>query len=100
MPGWSRILVEKPFGRSLESARQLNAELRRCFLEQQVFRIDHYLGKETVQNLLVFRFANGIFEPIWNRRYVDHVQLTNAEAIGLEGRGAYYDTAGVLRDMI
>src|SRR5258706_7054300 len=100
MPGWSRILVEKPFGRSLESARQLNAELRRCFLEQQVFRIDHYLGKETVQNLLVFRFANGIFEPIWNRNHVADIQITVAESIGVEGRGSYYEEAGALRDMM
>jgi glucose-6-phosphate 1-dehydrogenase len=97
---WVRIIIEKPFGQDLESARRLNQEVAAVFDEEQVYRIDHYLGKETVQNLLVFRFANGIFEPIWNRRYVDHVQITNAEAIGVEGRGGYYDTSGVLRDMI
>ncbi len=98
--GWTRIIIEKPFGHDLASAKALNAEVAKVFDEEQVYRIDHYLGKETVQNLMVFRFANGIFEPIWNRRYVDHVQITNAEAIGVEGRGGYYDTAGVLRDMI
>ncbi|HEY6187748.1 MAG TPA: glucose-6-phosphate dehydrogenase [Pyrinomonadaceae bacterium] len=98
--GWTRIIVEKPFGHDLESARALNAELARVFDEDQVYRIDHYLGKETVQNLLVFRFANSIFEPLWNRQYIDHVQITNAEAIGVEGRGAYYEEAGVVRDMI
>jgi glucose-6-phosphate 1-dehydrogenase len=97
---WTRIVIEKPFGHDLASAIELNEQVAAVFHEDQVYRIDHYLGKETVQNLLVFRFANGIFEPIWNRQYIDHVQLTNAEAIGLEGRGAYYDTAGVLRDMI
>jgi glucose-6-phosphate 1-dehydrogenase len=98
--GWIRIIIEKPFGRDLASARELNAEAAKVFDEDQVYRIDHYLGKETVQNLMVFRFANGIFEPIWNRRYVDHVQITNAESIGVEDRGGYYDTAGVVRDMI
>ncbi len=98
--GWIRIIIEKPFGRDLASARELNAEVAKVFDEDQVYRIDHYLGKETVQNLMVFRFANGIFEPIWNRRYVDHVQITNAELIGVEDRGGYYDTAGVVRDMI
>jgi glucose-6-phosphate 1-dehydrogenase len=98
--GWTRIIIEKPFGHDLASAKELNQQVAAVFDEEQVYRIDHYLGKETVQNLLVFRFANGIFEPIWNRRYVDHVQITNAEAIGVEGRGGYYDTAGVLRDMI
>jgi glucose-6-phosphate 1-dehydrogenase len=97
---WRRVVVEKPFGRDLDSAVALNAALRAVAGERQVFRIDHYLGKETVQNLLVFRFANGIFEPIWNRRYVDHVQITVAEALGVEGRGAYYDRAGVVRDMV
>lgn len=97
---WTRIIVEKPFGHDLESARALNAELATVFREEQVYRIDHYLGKETVQNLLVFRFANSIFEPLWNRQYIDHVQITNAEAIGVEGRGAYYEEAGVMRDMI
>jgi glucose-6-phosphate 1-dehydrogenase len=98
--GWTRIIIEKPFGHDLASAKGLNVEVAKVFDEEQVYRIDHYLGKETVQNLMVFRFANGIFEPIWNRRYIDHVQITNAEAIGVEGRGGYYDTAGVLRDMI
>src|SRR5205085_2846571 len=97
---WVRIIIEKPFGHDLQSARDLNKDVAKVFDEEQVYRIDHYLGKETVQNLLVFRFANGIFEPIWNRRYVDHVQITNAEALGVEGRGGYYDQSGVLRDMI
>ncbi|HUQ33826.1 MAG TPA: glucose-6-phosphate dehydrogenase [Pyrinomonadaceae bacterium] len=98
--GWVRVIVEKPFGTDLESARTLNRELLQHLDEQQIYRIDHYLGKETVQNLLVFRFANGIFEPLWNRQYIDHVQLTNAEMVGVEGRGGYYETAGVVRDMI
>jgi glucose-6-phosphate 1-dehydrogenase len=98
--GWTRIIVEKPFGRDLESARELNRELLTVFDEHQVYRIDHYLGKETVQNLLVFRFANGIFEPLWNRRHVDHVQITVAESIGVEDRGGYYDSSGAMRDMI
>jgi glucose-6-phosphate 1-dehydrogenase len=95
-----RLVVEKPFGRDLTSARALNRHLLQVFDEHQVFRIDHYLGKETVQNILAFRFANGIFEPIWNRRYVDSVQITVAEALGVEGRGNYYDRAGALRDMV
>jgi glucose-6-phosphate 1-dehydrogenase len=98
--GWTRIIVEKPFGHDLESARSLNQELAAVFDEKQIYRIDHYLGKETVQNLLVFRFANSIFEPLWNRQYIDHIQITNAEALGVEGRGAYYEKAGALRDMI
>jgi glucose-6-phosphate 1-dehydrogenase len=98
--GWVRVIVEKPFGTDLESARELNRELLQHLDEQQIYRIDHYLGKETVQNLLVFRFANGIFEPLWNRQYIDHVQLTNAETVGVEGRGGYYETAGVVRDMM
>jgi glucose-6-phosphate 1-dehydrogenase len=97
---WRRVVIEKPFGRDLESAVALNGALRAVLREEQLFRIDHYLGKETVQNILVFRFANGIFEPIWNRRYIDHVQITVAEELGVEGRGAYYDRAGVLRDMV
>jgi glucose-6-phosphate 1-dehydrogenase len=97
---WRRVIVEKPFGRDLESARQLNRELRKLLEEHQIYRIDHYLGKETVQNLLVFRFANGIFEPIWNRRYVDHVQLSVGETVGVESRGDYYDRSGALRDMV
>jgi len=98
--GWRRIVVEKPFGHDLASARALDGELQAAFDESQIFRIDHYLGKETVQNVLVFRFANGIFEPIWNRRYIDHVQITAAESVGVEGRGGYYESAGALRDMI
>jgi glucose-6-phosphate 1-dehydrogenase len=97
---WRRVVIEKPFGRDLASARELNRFLLRLLDERQVYRIDHYLGKETVQNILVFRFANGIFEPIWNRRYVDHVQITVAEALGVEGRGGYYEEAGALRDMV
>jgi len=98
--GWARLIVEKPFGHDLASARALNRELLAHWSEDQLFRIDHYLGKETVQNLLAFRFANGIFEPLWNKNQVDHVQLTVAETVGVEGRGGYYDKAGVLRDMI
>ena len=96
---WVRIIIEKPFGRSLESAGALNACVRRAFAEHQVYRIDHYLGKETVQNLLVFRFANSIFEPVWNRQHVHHVQITAAESVGVEHRGKYYEEAGVVRDM-
>jgi glucose-6-phosphate 1-dehydrogenase len=97
--GWHRLVVEKPFGMDLASAKELNATIAATFSEDQVFRIDHYLGKETVQNLLVFRFANAIFEPIWNRRYVDHVQITVAEDIGVEDRGAFYEQTGALRDV-
>ena len=97
---WRRLIVEKPFGRDLATARQLNTHISSVFDESQVFRIDHYLGKQTVQNMLVFRFANGIFEPVWNRRYIDHVQITVGEAIGVEGRGGYFETAGTLRDML
>jgi glucose-6-phosphate 1-dehydrogenase len=97
---WRRVIVEKPFGRDLASARELNAALGKVLHESQTYRIDHYLGKETVQNLMVFRFANGIFEPIWNRRYIDHVQITVAETLGVEKRGGYYDKAGALRDMV
>ena len=96
---WVRIIIEKPFGRSLDSAVELNACVRRAFAEHQVYRIDHYLGKETVQNLLVLRFANSIFEPIWNRAHVHHVQITAAESVGVEHRGKYYEEAGVVRDM-
>lgn len=97
---WRRVVIEKPFGHDLASARALNDQLRGVLDESQIYRIDHYLGKETVQNILVFRFANGIFEPIWNRRYIDHVQITVAESIGVEHRGRYYDAAGALRDMV
>jgi len=92
--------VEKPFGTDLASAKALNRELSKTLNESQIYRIDHYLGKETVQNIMALRFANGIFEPIWNRRYVDHVQITVAESVGVEGRGNYYETAGALRDMV
>lgn len=98
--GWTRIVIEKPFGHDLQSAKDLNNELLSAFGEPQIYRIDHYLGKETVQNILTFRFANGIFEPIWNRRYIDHVQLTVAEELGVEGRGGYYEGAGALRDIL
>ena len=97
---WRRVIIEKPFGRDLESARDLNRDLRQALREEQIYRIDHYLGKETVQNILMFRFANSIFEPIWNRRYVDHVQITVAEQVGVEQRGGYYEEAGALRDMV
>ncbi len=97
---WRRFVVEKPFGRDLDSARELTRRLSSVLSETQIYRIDHYLGKETVQNILVFRFANGIFEPIWNRRYVDHIQITVAETLGVEGRGGYYDKAGALRDIM
>ncbi|MES2504368.1 MAG: glucose-6-phosphate dehydrogenase [Myxococcota bacterium] len=100
-PGpWRKVVIEKPFGNDLESAKKLNHDIRAILKESQIFRIDHYLGKETVQNLLAFRFANGIFEPIWNRTYVDHVQITVAEKLGVETRGNYYETAGALKDMI
>ena len=97
---WRHVVIEKPFGRDLESARKLNQELGSILDEHQIYRIDHYLGKETVQNILVFRFGNGIFEPIWNRRYIDSVQITAAERVGVEQRGAYYESAGALRDMV
>ncbi len=97
---WNRIIVEKPFGRDLESARTLNRQLKQVFREAQIYRIDHYLGKETVQNMLTFRFANGLFEPIWNQYHVHHVQIISAESLGVEGRGAYFEEAGILRDMV
>jgi glucose-6-phosphate 1-dehydrogenase len=97
--GWTRLIVEKPFGHDLESALTLNAAIQEHFTEDEVFRIDHYLGKETVQNMLALRFANGIFEPIWNRQFIDHVQMTVAETIGIEGRAGYYEQAGAVRDI-
>jgi len=98
--GYNRIIIEKPFGYDLESCRALNQQLHESFTENQIYRIDHYLGKETVQNLLVMRFANGIFEPLWNRNYIHHIEITSAESIGVEGRGGYYDGSGALRDML
>ena len=98
--GWKRIIIEKPFGHDFDSARDLNMHLQKIFDEEQIYRIDHYLGKETVQNILAFRFANGIFEPLWNRNYISHVEITSAENIGVEDRGGYYDTSGALRDMV
>jgi glucose-6-phosphate 1-dehydrogenase len=97
---WRRIVIEKPFGHDLASAKVLNDRLQKVFDEDSIYRIDHYLGKETVQNILAFRFGNGIFEPLWNRRYIDHIQITAAESIGVEGRGAYYQESGALRDMV
>jgi glucose-6-phosphate 1-dehydrogenase len=97
---WRRVIIEKPFGQDLSSARALNREVSQVLNETQTYRIDHYLGKETVQNILAFRFGNGVFEPIWNRRYIDHVQITAAETVGVEQRGGYYDTSGALRDMV
>ena len=97
---WTRVVVEKPFGKDLETARALNRQLLEHLDEKQIYRIDHYLGKETVQNIILFRFANEIFEALWNRKYIDHVQITVAEEIGVEGRGGYYDQAGALRDMV
>ncbi len=97
---WRRAVIEKPFGRDLESAKKLNQDIKKVLNENQIYRIDHYLGKETVQNILVFRFGNGIFEPIWNRRYIDCVQITAAEKVGVEQRGGYYESAGALRDMV
>ncbi|MGH3003428.1 MAG: glucose-6-phosphate dehydrogenase, partial [Gaiellaceae bacterium] len=97
--GWIRLIIEKPFGHDLASAQALNAEIQQHFAEDEVFRIDHYLGKETVQNMLALRFANGIFEPIWNRQFIDHVQITVAESIGIEGRAGYYEHAGAIRDI-
>ncbi len=97
---WRRIVFEKPFGHDLDSAAALNREIKQVLAEDQIYRIDHYLGKETVQNILVFRFSNGIFEPIWNRRYIDHIQITVGETLGVEQRGTYYDQAGALRDMV
>jgi glucose-6-phosphate 1-dehydrogenase len=97
---WRRVIIEKPFGHDLDSAKALNQRLLKVAAECQIYRIDHYLGKETVQNILALRFANGIFEPIWNRRYIDHVQISVVETVGVESRGGYYDNAGALRDMV
>ncbi len=97
---WRRVVIEKPFGHSLESARELNARILRCLQENQIFRIDHYLGKDTVQSIMAFRFANGLFEPIWNRDRIDHVQITAAETVGVERRGEFYEVTGALRDMV
>ncbi|HLV86304.1 MAG TPA: glucose-6-phosphate dehydrogenase [Candidatus Sulfotelmatobacter sp.] len=97
---WRRVVIEKPFGQDLDSAKALNRDIKGVLQENQIYRIDHYLGKETVQNIMVFRFDNAIFEPLWNRRYIDHVQITNAETVGVERRGAYFDNAGTLRDMV
>jgi glucose-6-phosphate 1-dehydrogenase len=98
--GWARIILEKPFGHDLKSAQELNAVLHKSFDEKDVFRIDHYLGKETVQNILVFRFGNSLFEPVWNRNYIDHVEITAAETVGVEGRAGFYEETGALRDMV
>jgi glucose-6-phosphate 1-dehydrogenase len=97
---WARLVIEKPFGRDLESARRLNTDIRQYFRERQIYRIDHYLGKETVQNIIALRFSNGIFEPVWNQHYVDHVQITVAEDLGIGSRGAYYEEAGAMRDIV
>ena len=97
---WSRVVIEKPFGQDLESARALNKLVAECLDETQTFRIDHYLGKETVQNILVFRYGNSLFEPLWNRKYIDHVEITAAEQIGVEKRGKFYDATGVVRDIV
>lgn len=97
---WKKLIVEKPFGYDLDSAQELNKKLSKYFKEDQIYRIDHYLGKETVQNILVTRFSNGVFEPLWNRNYVDHVEITSVENIGIENRGGYYDSSGALRDMV
>lgn len=97
---WRRVIIEKPFGRDFDSAHALNLEIKKVLKEHQIYRIDHYLGKETVQNILAFRFSNGIFEPVWNRNYIDHIQITASETVGVEQRGGYYETAGALRDML
>src|SRR5699024_11113610 len=98
--GWNRVVIEKPFGRDVATARALNSEIGSVFSERQIYRTDHYLGKETVQKVLAFRFANTLFEPVWNRQYVDHVQITVAESLGVEERAGFYEEAGALRDMV
>ena len=98
--GWTRIVLEKPFERDLESARALNDVVQGVFDEKTVYRIDHYLGKETVQNILVFRFSNSLFEPVWNRNYIDYVEITAAETVGVENRASFYEETGALRDMV
>src|SRR5262249_23747844 len=98
--GWSRLIVEKPFGKDLASAIELNTHLRRDWAEEQIYRIDHYLGKETVQNIVAFRFANALYESVWNRRHIDYIQITASGLVGVERRGGYYDKSGALRDMI
>jgi len=98
--GYSRLVIEKPFGYDLATAKALNVSLKEHFPEEEIYRIDHYLGKETVQNLLVTRFANGVFEPLWNRNYIHHIEITSAETLGVGNRGGYYDTSGALRDML
>ena len=98
--GWTRIILEKPFGNDLDSAQKLNEVVHNVFDERDIYRIDHYLGKETVQNILVFRFGNSLFEPVWNRNYIDHVEITAAETVGVEGRGGFYEETGALRDMV
>ncbi len=98
--GWKRLIVEKPFGYDLKTAQELNKKLLNCMKEDQIYRIDHYLGKETVQNLMVTRFSNGVFEPLWNRNYIQHIEITAAEVVGVEKRGGYYDTSGATRDMV
>src|SRR5438552_9550219 len=97
---WRRVIIEKPFGHDLESARSLDARLHKVLSESQIYRMDHFLGKETVQNIMVMRFANGIFEPLWNRDHIDHVQITVAETVGVERRAAFYEATGALRDMV
>jgi glucose-6-phosphate 1-dehydrogenase len=97
---WRRVVIEKPFGHDLDSAKELNNQLTAVLAENQIYRIDHYLGKETAQNLMVFRLGNAVFDPVWNRQYIDHIQLTVAESIGVEGRGAFYETAGAFRDVM
>src|SRR5262249_34276172 len=97
---WRRVVIEKPFGHDLPSAKALNARILRVLPEHEIYRIDHFLGKETVQNIMAVRFANGLFEPLWNRQHIDHVQITAAETVGVERRGSFYETTGALRDMV